>query len=105
MKKVKIVHCMRDKYDIYIGRPGKWGNPFTHEKNTMAKYKVASREEAIEKYREYILSRQDLLDALPKLEGKVLGCWCAGPDGLTTEDKPFKCHGQVLAELLEEYYG
>lgn len=23
-----VVHCKKQKYDIYIGRPGKWGNPF-----------------------------------------------------------------------------
>lgn len=25
----RVVHCKRDKFDVYIGRPGKWGNPFT----------------------------------------------------------------------------
>lgn len=27
----KIVHCKKDKYDIYIGRPSIWGNPFSHK--------------------------------------------------------------------------
>lgn len=101
---LKVVHCMREKYDVYIGR-GKgsiYGNPFTHKDGTMAKYKVNTREEAVEKYREYILNSPYLLEHLHELNGKVLGCWCAGPGGLTIEDTPFKCHGQVLLQLLEE---
>ena len=78
---------------MYIGRGknGKWGNPFSHQEGTQANVKVASREEAIEKYREYILSNEDLLKALPELKDKILGCWCS----------PLICHGNVLVELLE----
>lgn len=28
----KVVHCKKEPYDVYIGRPSKWGNPFTHIK-------------------------------------------------------------------------
>lgn len=24
----RVVHCKRERYDVYIGRPSKWGNPF-----------------------------------------------------------------------------
>ena len=24
----KVVHCKKEKYDVYIGRPSKWGNPY-----------------------------------------------------------------------------
>lgn len=50
----KTVHCKKEPYDIYIGRPSKWGNPFTHivDRNTLASHVVASREEAVEAYRE-----------------------------------------------------
>ena len=34
-------------------------------------------------------------------DGGTLGCWCAGPEGLTAEDKPWKCHGQVIAAYLD----
>lgn len=78
-----IVHCKKRKFDVYIGRPGKWGNPFEIGKD-------GTREEVIEKYRAYILSKPILLESLPELDGKVLGCWC----------KPRPCHGDVLAELL-----
>jgi len=25
----RVVHCKRAVYDVYVGRPSKWGNPFT----------------------------------------------------------------------------
>lgn len=74
------------EYDIYIGRPGKWGNPYVIGKD-------GTRLEVIEKYRRYILANKKLLDCLPELSGKVLGCWC----------KPLPCHGDVLAELTDRY--
>jgi hypothetical protein len=79
-----IVHCKRDKYDVYIGRPSKWGNPYIIGKD-------GTRQEVIEKYRDYILTRPNLLASLPELEGKILGCWCS----------PKPCHGEVLLELLK----
>lgn len=100
--KTKVVHVMISKYDIYIGRPSKWGNQYTHKDGTMAKFKVATREEAVEKYREYALNNEEIMSSLGELKGKVLGCWCAKKGGLTTSDKPFVCHGQVLIQLLED---
>lgn len=94
---MKVVHCMREKYDVYIGR-GKgsiWGNPFTHKDGTFAKFKVDTREEAVERYREYILNSPRLLEHLHELKGKVLGCWCS----------PKACHGDILIELIKERYG
>jgi len=29
MQKHFVVHCKKERYDVYIGRPSKWGNPFT----------------------------------------------------------------------------
>ncbi len=80
----KIVHCKKESYDIYIGRPSKWGNPYQIDKD-------GTREEVIEKYRKYILSKPELLKDLYELKGKILGCWC----------KPKPCHGDVLVELIE----
>jgi hypothetical protein len=88
---MKLVNCNHDKCDVYIGRPSKWGNPYSH-KNIKGTIKVSSRKEAIEKYRIYLQNNEDLLKALPELKGKVLGCWCA----------PKACHGNVLLEFLEE---
>lgn len=77
-----VVHCRREPYDIYIGRPSKWGNPFKVTERR-------SRAAAVEDYRQYIQGRPELLAALPELTGKKLGCYCA----------PQQCHGDVLAEL------
>jgi hypothetical protein len=78
-----VVHCKKSKYDVYIGRPSKWGNPFEIGID-------GDRATVIEKYREYILNKPELLKCLPELKNKVLGCWC----------KPKPCHGDVLAELV-----
>lgn len=71
----------REEYDVYIGRPSKWGNPFFLAHRT--------REKVIRQYREWLMSQPNLLAALPELRGKRLGCYCA----------PLSCHGDVLAEL------
>lgn len=75
---------------IYIGRPTKWGNPFSHMQNTAAQYKVASREEAVSSYEEWIQTKPELIMDLKKeLRGKSLVCFCA----------PLRCHGEVLMRL------
>ena len=78
----KVVHCKKDKYDVYVGRPGKWGNPFQIGID-------GDREEVLRKYREWVQT-QDL--PFHELKGKVLGCWCA----------PKACHGDILVELAEK---
>ncbi len=85
MGSTRVVNCRRQRYDIYIGRPSKWGNPYVIGKD-------GNREDVIKKYRQYILRRPDLLAALPELVGKRLGCYC----------KPLPCHGDVLVELVKE---
>ncbi len=91
---MKVVHCKKEKYDVYIGRPSKWGNPFSHEEGTLAKFKVNSRDEAVASYRKWITEGdgKHLLNDLHELDGKILGCWC----------KPKACHGDVLVELIEK---
>lgn len=80
-------------YDVYIGRGhgSVWGNPFSHMPGTWADFRVATREEAISKYEEWILTQPDLLRRLGRLQGKVLGCWCS----------PAPCHGDVLARMAD----
>jgi len=79
----KVVHCKKERYDVYIGRPSKWGNPFSIGKD-------GTRKEVLEKYEKYILGNEKLMNDLHELEGKVLGCWC----------KPRACHGDVLMKLI-----
>ena len=75
---------------VYIGRPSKWGNPYTHRSgNTLARFQVATVQEAVAAYRARLLGQTELVAALPELRGKDLVCWC----------KPGPCHGDVLLEL------
>lgn len=86
--KTTVVHFKKMPYDVYIGRPSKWGNPYSHKANTVAQYRVKSRQEAVKKYEMHLLNSPELLRDLHELRGKVLGCWC----------KPLACHGDVLAK-------
>lgn len=83
----RVVHCKKDAFDVYIGRPSKWGNPFVIGRD-------GRRRECIRNYELWIKEQPELLAALPELRGKVLGCWCS----------PLPCHGEVLIKLLEELY-
>jgi len=99
---MKVVHCKKEPHNIYIGRPSKWGNPYSHKAGTLAKFKVNTRIEAIEAYREWITKGEGkhLLNDLHELKGKILGCWCGT---FTIEDKDkLKCHGQILLELCSQ---
>lgn len=89
----RVVHCRREPFDVYIGRPSKWGNPFSHirGKETLAKHLVKDRDEAIARYRQWILTQPQLLKDLGELKGKVLGCWCS----------PQRCHGEILLRLAD----
>jgi hypothetical protein len=91
----RVVHCQKEDYDVYIGRPSEWGNPYTHikDKTTKANFIVKTRNEAISKYREWVLSQPHLIEKLGALKGKKLGCWC----------HPKKCHGDILIQLIREY--
>lgn len=91
---IRVVHCKKEPYDVYIGRPSKWGNPFSHLSGDdgLAKFKVATRAKAIEFYERWIQTQPELMAALPELRGKILGCWCA----------PKRCHGEVLKRLAEQ---
>jgi hypothetical protein len=78
-----VVHCKREPFDVYIGRPSKWGNPFVIGKD-------GTREEVIAKYEVWIKTQPQLVNSLSELRGKVLGCWCS----------PKPCHGDVLVTLI-----
>lgn len=71
---------------VYIGRPSKWGNPYT--------VKVYGLERALLGYRLYL---QSLLRVNPhlldELKGKDLVCYCP-------LDKP--CHGDIIIEYFEK---
>lgn len=75
---------------IYIGRGSKWGNPFTHlTGSTLAIYRVATRDEAVDQYEKWILTQPHLMASLHELRGRDVVCYCA----------PARCHGDVLTKL------
>lgn len=82
----RVVHCKRERYDVYVGRPSKWGNPFKVPNGYDV---VTDPERILERYEVHVCSRPELMAALPELRGKVLGCWCA----------PKPCHGDVLLRM------
>ena len=84
----EVVHCRQELFDVFIGRPSEWGNPFMKDKH-------GSRAEVIQKYRAWIVTQPRLMAKLPQLKGKILGCYC----------KPLACHGDVLAELADATNG
>lgn len=82
----KVVHCWQKHYDVYIGRPTKFGNPFHVGID-------GTQEEVVHMYRAWIMSRPKLLRAVrTELKGKILGCWC----------KPKACHGDVLKAIADD---
>lgn len=82
-----VKNVRKDKYDVLIDRSTKWGNPFIIGKD-------GTREEVIEKYRNYIKDNDELREAAYKeLRNKTLGCHCS----------PKECHGDVLVEILYFY--
>lgn len=71
------VHNKKKPFTVYAGRPGPWGNPYSHKTGTLAKYLVATREEAVSKHREMVIANPALIArAKRELKGEVLGCWC-----------------------------
>ena len=76
---------VKGRGDIFIGRPGIWGNPFRIGLD-------GDREQVIQRYKEWIVKQPTLIRLLYTLKGKRLGCYCA----------PLPCHGDILIELMEE---
>lgn len=73
---------------VYVGRPTKWGNPFSHLPGTLATHRVPSRTAAVAAYRAHLLD-SPLREQLHELTGRDLVCWCA----------PAACHAHVLLEM------
>ena len=67
---------------VFVGRPSKWGNPYKIGRD-------GTRKEVIERYREYLLSRPDMIVQCSELRGKNLICFCA----------PLACHADILLVL------
>jgi ribA/ribD-fused uncharacterized protein len=87
---LRVVHCKQAPYDVFVGRPGPFGNPFSHLERSSAPNHVASRDEAVDQFRAWALGQPELRARIGKeLPHQRLGCYCA----------PARCHGDVLAWL------
>lgn len=89
MNAPRVVHCKKEPFDVYIGRPSKWGNPFR-----VGEYGM-NRGDVIEAFKNWLNApgQAVLLEAAKtELRGKILGCWCA----------PKPCHGDVLLQVANE---
>jgi hypothetical protein len=86
-----VVNVREKECDVFIGRPSKWGNPYSHVKGTPPEFKVKDRSEAITKFESYLLSNKELMDALHELKYKKLGCFC----------KPLRCHGDIIKKYVD----
>jgi hypothetical protein len=81
-----VVHCKKQRHDVYVGRPSPYGNPFKEGTD-------GTRAEVIRLFEDWLLRQPELLeDVRTNLRGKILGCWCA----------PLPCHADVLARIANE---
>ena len=87
-----VVHCRRAPFDVYVGRPGRWGNPFSWKDGTLATWRT-SKDGCLPAYEAWLLAQPELVArARSELRGKVLGCWC----------RPGPCHGDILARIAND---
>ena len=87
-KQTKIVNVYKDDYDVYIGRPIIYGNPYIIGID-------GDRDKVINKFEIYFNNRIKTDHYYKKrvllLKGLTLGCYCA----------PQKCHGDIYVNWLE----
>ena len=88
---------------VYVGRGSPLGNPYTHRPSALAKFRVASRDEAVDKYEEWLRDRlmndaivrqafDTLVDFYQCFGDLTLLCWCA----------PLKCHADIIKKMILE---
>lgn len=72
---------------VRIDRGSKWGNPYKVTVDT-------PRTVAVRKYLDHVLDSYELLESLPELYCKRLGCHCT----------PSLCHGDILRALCHPWF-
>lgn len=87
----KRVHWS-EPYDVLITRPSIFGNMYSHKEGTLAEFKVGTKKEAIDKFREHFHNNPELQEACKVLKGLRIACVCK-------KGKP--CHGDVYVDFLE----
>jgi hypothetical protein len=81
---------------ILVGRPSPLGNPYSHLEHTTARYKVGTRQEAVDAYKPWLAYDADASEAREMIralarrvangEDLFLVCCCA----------PLACHGDII---------
>lgn len=84
--KCRVVNLKKEKYDVYIGRGSKWGNPFKPKD-----YSNEERNRVCDEFEKWFWTT-NLPNQLYELKGKTLGCFC----------KPKRCHGDFLVEQVNK---
>lgn len=98
-----MISIINKRHVFYCGRGSPLGNPYSHLENSKAEFKVATREEAIEKYSiwldEQIKNKNKIVcDELNKIYKTALNydiqleCYCAG----FYQD----CHTQIIEQKI-----
>jgi hypothetical protein len=92
--KTKVVNLKYSEYDVFIGRPSKYGNPWPITRNR-------SRAEACRLHKAWLAGEVEAPNGqkpptrekiISELKGKRLGCYCF----------PCQCHGDTYVEICEE---
>lgn len=91
-EKTSVVNCNDSRFDVFIGRPSIWGNPFVVGID-------GNRGECVALHRTWmqLTAQKHLRDRLHELKGKRLGCFCK-KEG---KSKQRACHGDTLAEMAD----
>ena len=90
------IGCNLHKYvKNYCGKESMWSNLYqSHFPN----------DEANKLFEKFIRSNTVLMESIPSLENKVLGCWCSPLSDCNGEVITLSgCHGEVLLKLYNEY--
>lgn len=93
----KSINLSHNENFVYIGRPSKYGNPFSMESNKyireecVALHRVDLYKNLIEDKTLFSIIKHDLL-------GKDLGCWCK------QNNKVISCHGDNFLHILSHPY-
>lgn len=75
-----------EAFDVYVGRPTIWGNPFYISRDM-------TRADCIAAYRDFLSRQPGVVErAQRELKGKTLACWCA----------PKACHADILMRVAND---
>ncbi len=100
---VNVRNLLRKDFDTYIGR---WNPRFPKEPtyiyaNPFKLSKDGTIEEVLAKFETLLRSSSLPLNALPKLVGKRMGCWCVEKPINFIRPNPI-CHGEIYLKVMNE---